>query len=65
MKDNPTYNAETVKKFQKLLSGKGLTLSDFAAKRTLKDELTKKEARPVIDLEFDVQLQRAIAELKK
>lgn len=56
---------QTVKKFQKLLAGKGLTLSDFAAKRTLKDELTKKESRPVIDLEFDVQLQRAIAELKK
>lgn len=65
VKENKTYNAETVKKFQKLVSSKGLTLSDFAAKRALKDELTKKETRPVIDLEFDVQLQRAIAELGK
>jgi hypothetical protein len=40
-------------------------LSDYAAKRTLKDELTKGEPRPTIDLEFDVQLQRAIDEMKK
>lgn len=64
-KENKTYNAETVKKFQKLLAARGLTLSDFAAKRALKDELTKNDTRPVMDLEFDVQLQKAIAELSK
>lgn len=65
VKENKVYNAETVRKFQRLVASKGLALSDFAAKRTLKEELTKNENRPVFDLEFDVQLQRAIEELKK
>jgi carboxyl-terminal processing protease len=65
VKENKVYNAETVRKFQKLVAAKGLALSDYAAKRALKDELTKNEIRPVIDLELDVQLQRAIEELKK
>ena len=65
VKENKVYNAETVRKFQKMVAAKGLTLTDYAAKRALKDELTKSENRPVFDLEFDVQLQRAITELKK
>jgi carboxyl-terminal processing protease len=65
VKENKVYNIDTVRKFQKLVAAKGLTLTDYAAKRALKDELTKSENRPVFDLEFDVQLQRAIAELKK
>ena len=65
VKENNAYTPESVKKFQKLVAAKGLTLSDYAAKRTLKDEMTKGDVRPTIDLEFDVQLQRAIAEMKK
>jgi carboxyl-terminal processing protease len=65
VKENKVYNADTVRKFQKMVAAKGLALTDYAAKRALKDELTKNENRPVFDLEFDVQLQRAIAELKK
>jgi carboxyl-terminal processing protease len=65
VKENKVYSLESVKKFQKLLASKGLALSDYAAQRTLKDELTKGEPRPTIDLEFDVQLQRAIDEMKK
>jgi carboxyl-terminal processing protease len=65
VKENKTYSAETAKKFQKLVASKGLALSDYAAKRSLKDELTKNDTRPVMDLEFDVQLQRAIEELRK
>jgi carboxyl-terminal processing protease len=65
IKTHKEYVPDTVKTFQKLLASKGLTLSDYAAKRALKDELTKSAPRPIMDLEFDVQLQRAIAELKK
>ncbi len=65
VKEHRTYNDETVKSFQKLLAARGLALSDYAAKRTLKDELVKTTPRPIIDLEFDVQLKRAIQELKK
>ncbi|MBV6494356.1 MAG: hypothetical protein LDLANPLL_02388 [Turneriella sp.] len=65
VKEHKHYNAETVKKFQKMLEDRGLTLSDFAAKKTLKDEYTKNSPRPILDMEFDVQLQRAIKELTK
>ncbi len=65
IKENKVYNPDAVKKFQKLLASKGLSLTDYAAKRTLKDELTKGDVRQTIDLEFDVQLQRAIDEMKK
>ncbi|HRP70753.1 MAG TPA: S41 family peptidase, partial [Turneriella sp.] len=65
VKEHKHYNADTVKKFQKMLEARGLTLSDFAAKRTLKDELMKDEPKQLIDLEFDVQLKRAIQELSK
>ncbi|MFZ5627904.1 MAG: S41 family peptidase [Spirochaetota bacterium] len=65
VKENKVYSIETVRKFQKMVAAKGLTLTDYAAKRALKDELTKSENRPIFDLEFDVQLQRAISELKK
>ena len=42
----------------------GLGLSDYAAKRALKDEINKNEKRPVIDREFDTQLNKAIEQLK-
>ena len=63
-KENPQYNIETVKKFQKLLAARGLSLTDYAAKRSLKDEILKKDIKQGVDLEFDVQLQRALTELK-
>lgn len=65
VKENKTYSIEAARKFQKLVAARGLALTDYASKRALKDELTKSENRPVFDLEFDVQLQRAIAELSK
>lgn len=65
VKENNVYNEETVKKFQRMLAARGLELSDYAARRALKEELTKNSMRPVVDLELDVQLQRAIAELLK
>lgn len=65
VKQNPQYNAETIQKFKKLIESKGLGLTDYALKRTLKEEYDKNKMRPLIDLEFDVQLQRAIQEMKK
>lgn len=65
VKVNKVYNPETVKKFQTLVESKGLALTDFAAKRTLKDEYTRNDPRSIVDTEFDVQLLRALKELKK
>ncbi len=65
VKQNPNYNNETVAKFRKQIEAKGLGLTDFAARRTLREEYDKNKVRPVVDLEFDVQLKRAIEEIKK
>lgn len=64
VKANPDYNDENVKKFQDSVAKAGLDLSEYAAKRSLKDEIFKNEKRPIIDREFDTQLNRAIKELQ-
>lgn len=64
-KKNPLYNAANISKFKTLVEGKGYPLTDFALKRSLKEETERNHKRPIIDLEFDTQLKRAIAELKK
>ncbi|MCS6984823.1 MAG: S41 family peptidase [Leptospiraceae bacterium] len=65
VKQHPLYNNESIAKFKKLIESKGLGLSDYALRRTLREEYDKNKMRPVVDLEFDVQLQRAISEMKK
>ncbi|MBS0619255.1 MAG: S41 family peptidase [Spirochaetes bacterium] len=65
VKTHPDYSVEAAKKMQKTFADRGLALSDYAAKRALKDEITKNETRPLLDREFDVQLLRAIKELSK
>ena len=65
VKENPGYNKANVKKFKKFLIKSNLPLSDFAVKYSLKDYVNRKNInKPVIDLEFDVQLKRAIKHLQ-
>ena len=66
VKKNPNYNKRNIKKFKRLLKKQGMNLSDFAARQTLKQVINKeKPKKDIIDLEFDVQLQKAISLLKK
>lgn len=64
LEKNPGYTPENIKKFQAEMKKQGLGLSDYAAKRAIKDEINKNEKRPVIDREFDTQLNKAIEQLK-
>ncbi len=59
------YNSESVKAYKRLLKKQNLELSDFAARFTLKRHLNRNKATPLFDLEFDVQLKKAISLLSK
>ncbi|MCB1200059.1 MAG: S41 family peptidase [Leptospiraceae bacterium] len=65
VKADTKYTPATIESFKKLVEENGYPLSTFALKRTLKEEIDRNETRPIVDLEFDNQLQRAIEELKK
>jgi len=57
--DHKEYNDANVELFKKYLKDKGVPLSDFASRFTLK-QATFSGSRPAYDLEFDVQLKKAI-----
>ena len=59
-KKNKEYNNATVKKFKELLKTKDLKLSDFAVRMLLKQTINEYKPRELYDLEFDVQLKKAI-----
>lgn len=62
---NPGYNDSTVSKFKAYLKQNNLVLSDIALRRILSMENWENGKRPVVELEFDPQLRRAIAEFEK
>lgn len=64
-KKPPEYNKENLKKFMNFLKDKNLPLSLNAAKIVFKNEYYKIHKRPIYDLEMDVQLKRAIKEMKR
>ncbi|MES0491287.1 MAG: S41 family peptidase [Leptospirales bacterium] len=57
--DHKEYNKANIALFKKYLEDKKLPLSDFALQFTLK-QATFSGPRPIYDLEFDVQLKKAI-----
>ena len=66
VKKNPVYNKLNIKKLKLFLIKRNLALSDFAVKYSLKNYVNRKNVqKPVIDLEFDVQLKRAIKHLRE
>ena len=59
------YNKKSIQKFSQFLKEQNIVLSDYSMKFLLKSELNKNKTRPKYDLEFDVQLQKAIDYLSK
>ncbi len=59
------YSPENLKKFRNYLEEKKFPLSELGAKIIFKNEYYNTHKRPVFDLEMDIQLQRAIDEMKK
>ncbi len=57
------YTPETQAAFRRLLAGSGITLSEKAANYMLKDRLLKFRKKPLFDLEFDNQLDRAVSQI--
>lgn len=64
VKDNKTYNEESVNKLKALLKEKGFGLSDYATRFLLKQELTNLGKRPLYDIELDTQLIKAVQQFK-
>ena len=62
---NRVYNKENKKKFLQFLRSKNLNISEKSANYILKREINKYTKRQPYDLEFDVQLSRAIEIIKK
>jgi carboxyl-terminal processing protease len=65
VKVNKEYNEETKKKFLQLLKNKNLSISEKSAHYILKREINKYTKRQIYDLEFDIQLNKAIEIIKK
>lgn len=65
VKTHPRYSRETKKKFLALLKEKDLAISEKTALYMLKSEVNKYTKRKLYDLEFDIQLNRAIKLLQK
>ena len=65
VKKNPGYTQSNISKFRNMLKKRGLALNDFAARSTLKQYINRNKPKTdLIDLEFDVQLKKAIAHFK-
>ncbi len=65
VKLNSKYNTTNIKKFRNMLKKRGLALTDFAARSSIKEFINRNKPKiNLIDLEFDVQLKKAIAHLK-
>ncbi len=65
VKTHKEYNEKNIQLYKVEIEKANLPLSDFALKQSLRQETYNGDKRPVIDLEFDVQLQKAIEHLKK
>lgn len=59
------YSDESVAQFKKELKAKNIVLSDYASRYALRHHYDKNQKTPLIDLEFDVQLKKAIEVLSK
>lgn len=59
-KENPDYNDKNVKAFQELIEKKGYILSKPMSRYLIKREYFMNEKQPIIDREFDLQLNKAI-----
>ena len=65
VKSHSKYNKSNIKKFRAMLKKMGLSLTDFAARSSMKRYINRNKSKPdLIDLEFDVQLKKAISYLK-
>ncbi|MCK6382515.1 MAG: S41 family peptidase [Leptospiraceae bacterium] len=58
--ENPDYNVENIKKFQNILKQKKYNVSDKISRLLLKREIGIGKKAPLVDLEFDPQLKKAI-----
>jgi len=65
VKTHPQYSKENKREFLALLNEKNLTISEKTALYMLKSEVNKYTKRTLYDLEFDIQLNRAIELLQK
>jgi len=65
VKTHPQYSKENKREFLALLNEKNLTISEKTALYMLKSEVNKYTKRTLYDLEFDIQLNRAIKLLQK
>ncbi len=65
VKNHPKYSKSNINKFRAMLNKIGLSLTDFAARSSIKRYINRNQPKlNLIDLEFDVQLKKAIAHLK-
>jgi carboxyl-terminal processing protease len=64
VKENKTYNDDSIKKLKALFKEKGYDMSDYATKYVLKQEITNLGKRPLYDLELDTQLIKALEQFK-
>jgi carboxyl-terminal processing protease len=60
VKENPGYNEKNIKSFQELLVKKGYKLNKTISRFILKKENLIGEKAPILDREFDPQLNKAI-----
>lgn len=63
-KTHAEYNEQSIAAFKKAIQAKNIVLSDFAARYALRHHLDRNHKAPLIDLEFDVQLKKAIEVLE-
>ncbi|MDH5720615.1 MAG: S41 family peptidase [Spirochaetia bacterium] len=59
-KTHKDYNENSVAEYKKVLKEKNLEVSDFTARFLLKQEINRYKKRNPYDLEFDVQLKKAL-----
>ena len=60
-KNNKSYSEDTRKKFTAFLQTKGISISERSSSYLLRNELARFSKQPLYNLEFDIQLNRAIA----
>ena len=65
IKENKTYNEDSVKKLKTLLKENDIILTDYALRYVLKREINRMGKPPVYDLELDTQLLKALEQFKE